>query len=64
MLLKIHDFDKRIVLSAAYNLYSTLSCIMDNGDFILTYEPSNKVFHIPTRTTVKASIKANMHHNI
>ena len=54
---------KRIVLSAVYDLGATSRCIMDNSEFILTYEPSNKVFHIKTITIVKASVNPKMHHN-
>ena len=36
---------------------------MYNIEFILTDEPSNKVFHIPTITMVKASVNPKMHHN-
>ena len=36
---------------------------MGNSEFILTDELSNKVFHTPTITMVKASVNPKMHHN-
>ena len=52
-----------ILMSAVYDLGATPSCIMDNGEFTLTDEPSNKVFLMPTRTTVKASVNIKLHHS-
>ena len=37
---------------------------MNNNDFILTDEQSNKLFHIPTVTTTKSSVKAKMQHKL
>ena len=33
---------------------------MNNYEFILTNEPPNKLFHMPTNTTPKAIVKAHM----
>ena len=37
---------------------------MSNNEFILTDEHYNKLFHMPTRTTIKASVKSKMNHNL
>ena len=37
---------------------------MNNYEFILADEQSNKVFHMPADTTTKANVKSKMHHNL
>ena len=44
-------------------MVATSRCIVGNSEFILTYEPSYKVFRIPTITMVKAGVNPKMHHN-
>ena len=55
---------EEIVLSSVYNPGATSIFRINNNDFILIYEQSNKVFHMPTDTTTKASVKKQMHHNL
>ena len=37
---------------------------MNDDEIILSYEQSNKIFHMPTDTITKASVKSKKHHNI
>ena len=37
---------------------------MFKNEFILTDEKSNKVLHMPTNKTTKASVRSKMHHNL
>ena len=37
---------------------------MNNEEFILTYEQSNKVFHMEIGTTTKSSVIKKMHYNL
>ena len=37
---------------------------MNNYEFILKDKHSNKVFHLQTSTTTKASVKSRMHYNL
>ena len=55
---------KSTVSFAVYNVGTTASFVINNNEFILTDEPSIQIFHMPTGTTEKASIKAKMHHNL
>ena len=47
-----------------YGSGATPSSVINNGEFILTYECSNKVFHMQIVTTTKASVKSRMNHNL
>ena len=37
---------------------------MNNSEFILTYEQSENLFHMPTGTTTKTSVKSKIYHNL
>ena len=52
------------VPSEVYEAGSTSSCGIKNNDFILIDEQSNKVFHMPTVTTTKASVESKIRHNL
>ena len=52
------------VPSEVYDSGATSIYRMNNNEFILTDERSNKLFHMPTRTTIKASVKSKMNHNL
>ena len=47
-----------------YESVATSICGMNNNEFILTDEQSNRVFHMPRGTTTKARVKSKMHHNL
>ena len=58
------SYAEEIIPLAVYDSRVTSSCVMNNDEYILTDEQSNKVFCIPTGTTTKESAKSKMHHNL
>ena len=51
------------VPSEVYDSGATSIYRMNNNEFILTDERSNKLFHMPTGATTNESVKSTMHHD-
>jgi len=50
--------------SAVYDSGATSSCGRTTDNFIPTATKSNKVFHLPTGHTTKASTQSKLHHEV